>query len=329
MSLRRREFVTLLGGAAAWPLAAHAQRASIPIVGQLTAGGGSLSGDAPTAVAFRKGLGEIGYVEGQNLLLEYRATERADQLSALAIELVRRRVALIVTTGNANSALAAKAATTTIPIVFVTSTDPVKSGLVASLNRPGGNVTGVTNFGGELVAKRLQLLREVVPQATVIGFLTNPANSVSEGDIVEFEVAARSLNQPFVVLTATTAAEIDAAFTASAQRRLSALVIDADTFFNSRREQITALATRHAIPATYNTRAYPVAGGLMSYGDDRFESYHQLGVYAGRILQGENPADLPIMRPSKFELVINLKAAKAIGIAVPPILRALATEVIE
>jgi putative ABC transport system substrate-binding protein len=327
--MKRRDFIIGLGSAAAaWPLAAPAQQAN-KVIAQLTAGGGPLSGDSANALAFRTGLKETGYVENHGFAFEYHATERADQLPALAAELVRRQVALIVTTGNAAAALAAKTASATIPIVFVTSTDPVKVGLVASLNRPGGNVTGVTNFGGELIVKRLELLRELLPQATVIGFLTNPANSVSEGDIAEFEMAARSLGQPVIVLTARTMAEIDAAFAAAAQRRLSGLVVDADTFFNNRRSQLTALAARYAIPANYNTRAYPEVGGLMSYGDNRFESYHQLGVYVGRVLKGQSPADLPVMRPSKFEFVLNLKAAKALGLTVPPTLLARADDVIE
>jgi ABC-type uncharacterized transport system substrate-binding protein len=263
------------------------------------------------------------------MTFEFRGTERSDQLPALAAELVHRRVAAIVTTGNGNAPLAAKKATSTIPIVFVTSTDPVRLGLVESLNRPGGNATGVTNFGGELVAKRLELLRELVPQAAVMGFLTNPANSVSEGDAAEMEAAARSVGQQIVILTASTAAEIDAAFATAAQRRLGALVVDADSFFNARRRQITALAARYGIPANYNTRVYVEAGGLMSYGDDRFELYRQFGLYAGRILKGEKPADLPVVRPTKFDFVINLKTAKALGIEFPPSFQLRATEVIE
>jgi putative ABC transport system substrate-binding protein len=328
--MRRREFITLLGGAAAaWPVVARAQQAAMPVIGQLTAGGDALSDDAAQSVAFREGLREMGYTEGQNFVFEYRRTEQADQLPAAAAELVGRQVTLIVTTGNANAALAAKAATSAIPIVFVTSSDPIKIGLVTSLSRPGGNVTGVTNFGGELVAKRLELLCELVPQATVIGFLTNPNNSLSEDDIKEFESAARRVGQSFVVLTATTAVEIDAALATAAQRGLSALVVDPDSFFNSRRGQISALAARYAIPANYNTRAYPAAGGLMSYGDDRFASYRQLGVYVGRVLKGENPSELPIIRPNKFEFVVNLKAAKAIGLTIPESFLVRADEVIE
>jgi putative ABC transport system substrate-binding protein len=274
-------------------------------------------------------LGELGFVEGRNFVFDYLTTDRSDALPKLANELIRRQIALIVTTGNANAALAAKAATVTIPIVFVTSSDPVKIGLVATLNRPGGNVTGFTNFGNELVAKRLELMRELLPQASTIGFLTDPNNSISDGDSVDIQEAARKVGQQIVVIQASNADEIDAAFANAFSLRLGGLVVDAATFFNTRRNQITALAAHYLIPANYNTRAYVEAGGLLSYGDDRFESYRQTGLYAGRILKGEKPADLPVQRPTKFEFVINLTTASALGLTIPPNLLALADEVIE
>jgi putative ABC transport system substrate-binding protein len=323
--MRRREFIGGIGSAAAWPLATRAQQAAVPVVGHLTTAAGKLTDSA----AFRTGLSEMGYVLGKNVGYEYRHAERRDQLPALAAELVRQKVAAIVTTGNGNAALAAKAQTQTIPIVFVTSTDPIRVGLVASLNRPGGNVSGVTNFGGELVAKRLQLLRDLVPQAIMVGFLTNPTNSDSEGDKADIQAVARSIGQQLIVLTASTEDEIDTAFASAAQSHVGALIVDPDSFFNSRRRQIIALAARYAIPASYNTRAFAEAGGLMSYGDNRFESYRQLGIYAGRVLKGDKPADLPVIRPNKFELVINMKAAKALGLKVPENLLATANQVIE
>ena len=236
----------------------------------------------------------MGYVLGRNLSLEYGPAKQIDQLPALAAEFVRHKVAAIVATGNANAALAAKAATSTIPIVFVTSTDPVRVGLVASLNLPGGNVTGLTNFGGELVAKRLELLRQLVPQTTAVGFLTNPTNSDSKGDTADMEAVTRSTGDQLVVLTASSENEINTAFAVAAQRRLSVLIVDPDSFFNNRRNQLTALAARYAIPASYNNRFFAEAGGLMTYGDNRFESYRQVGVYAGRVLKGDKPADLPV-----------------------------------
>jgi putative ABC transport system substrate-binding protein len=331
--MRRREFIAGMGGATVWPVLARAQQAALPVIGHLTVAAESapsiLTADGVGPTAFRKGLGEMGYVLGRNVVGESRWSERLDRLPALASELVRQKVAAIVTNGNGNAALAAKAATATIPIVFVTSSDPVKIGLVASLNRPGANVTGVTNFGGELVAKRLELLRVLVPHATVIGFLLNPANSTSEGDLVDIQGAARSVGQQIVILTASTEDEIDKAFATAAQLHLGALVVDPDSYFNSRRSQLTALAARYAIPASYNTRVFALVGGLMTYGDDRSESYRQLGIYAGRVLKGEKPADLPVVRPNKFELIINLKTAKALGLTVPQALLDAANEVIQ
>ena len=239
--MRRREFIGGLGSAAAWPLAARAQQAAVPVIGHLTFSGTALTDNALTSVAFRKGLSEMGYVLGRNVSLEYRPAKQSEELPALAAEFVRRKVAAIVATGNASAALAAKAATATIPIVFVTSTDPVRVGLVASLNLPGGNVTGLTNFGGELVAKRLELLRQLVPQTTAVGFLTNPTNSDSKGDTADMEAVTRSTGHQLVVLTASTESEIDTAFAVAAQRRLSVLIVDPDTFFNSRRNQLTGV----------------------------------------------------------------------------------------
>jgi putative ABC transport system substrate-binding protein len=327
--IRRREFIAGLGSAAAWPLAARAQQPNTPVIGHLTTAGNALTDNASTSVAFRKGVGEMGYVLGRNVSLEYGQAKQSDRLPALAAEFVRRKVATIVATGNATAALAAKAATTTIPIVFVTSTDPMRVGLVASLNLPGGNVTGLTNFGAELVAKRLELLRQLVRQSDPVGFLTNPTNSDSEGDTADMQAVARSTGHQLVVLTASTENEIDAAFAVASERRLGILIVDPDTFFNSRRYQLTALAARYAIPASYNTRIFAEAGGLMTYGDNRFESYRQLGVYVGRVLKGDKPADLPVVRPNKFELVINLKTAKALGLTIPETLLATADEVIQ
>jgi ABC-type uncharacterized transport system substrate-binding protein len=326
----RRSVLTLLGtSAAAWPLAAMAQPRNIPSIGHLVIGGLGLRGNGDTSVAFRKGLSEAGYTEGRDFVFEYRQAELPAQLPSLANELVRRGVAMIVTVGNANAALAAKAATQTIPIVFVTSSDPVKIGLVASLNRPGGNITGFTNFGGELVAKRLELLRELVPHTSVMGFLTDPNNSISDGDIADMNAAARIVGGQIIVLKASTPDEIDGAFASAARQRLGALVIDAASFFNGQRERITALAARYGIPANYNTRIYVEAGGLMSYGDERFESYRQTGLYAGRVLRGAKPSELPVLRPTRFEFVINVTAAKGLGLEFPPSFHLRATEVIE
>jgi putative ABC transport system substrate-binding protein len=329
--IHRRSFLTLLGtSAAAWPLAARAQQRVLPKIGYLVIGGPGLRRtDTATSIAFRKGLSEAGVIEGRDFVFEYREAERPAQLPVLADELVRRGVAIIVTTGNANAALAAKSATQTIPVLFVTSSDPVKIGLVAGLNRPGGNVTGFTNFGGELVAKRLELMRELVPHASVIGFLTDPNNSISDGDVVDMEAAARIVGRQMLVLQARTPDEIDSAFASAARQRAGALVVDAATFFNSRRQQITTLAASYGIPANYNTRSYVEAGGLMSYGDERFESYRQTGLYAGRVLKGEKPSELPVLRPTKFEFVINSKTAKALGIEFPASFQLRATEVIE
>ena len=327
--LKRREFITLLGGsAAAWPLAAGAQHPAMPVVGFLHSG--SPGPFTPHMAAFRRGLGEAGYVEGRNAHIAFRWAEgRNDRLPRLAAELVDQRVAMIVAAGGGPSALAAKAATATIPIVFTFGGDPVKASLVASFNRPGGNVTGVSWFNTELGPKRLGLLVELFPNAGIIALLVNPNNvelGSQPGDVVQ---AARKLNRQLYVFNASTDKEIDTAFATLVQRRAVALVVGADPFFNSRREQLVALAARHALPAIYPTREFAVAGGLMSYGNSVTDAYRKAGVYAGRVLKGERPADLPVDQATKFELVINLTTAKAFGITVPNSMQLLADEVIE
>jgi putative ABC transport system substrate-binding protein len=327
--VRRREFITLLGGAAAWPLAARGQQPAMPVVGYLTIG--SPESNAPALAGLRKGLGEQGFVEGRNVIIETRfaAEPHHDRLLALASDLVGRRVTVLVATGSARSAQAAKAASTTIPIVFANGSDPVRVGLVASMNQPGGNATGVSFFTSALGPKRLELLRELLPQPTTIAVLVNPTNPVTEGDIKDMENAARSVGQQIFVVRASNEKEIDVAFATVVRERAGALLVNVDAYFLSRRHQLVALAARYRIPASYNNSQYVVAGGLMSYGDSRMDSYRQAGVYAGRILKGEKPADLPVMQPTRFELAINLKAAKAIGLEIPPMLLARADEVIE
>jgi putative ABC transport system substrate-binding protein len=323
--MRRRDFITLLGGAATWPVLARAQQPVMPVIGYLD----SSPLEPGEAAGLHKGLKELGYIEGQNVAIEYRGADQYGKLPALAAELVRRQVAVIVAIGAVNGAQAAKAATATIPIVFATGADPVSVGLVASLSRPGGNATGVSFFSGTLVAKRLELLRDLVPQATTIAFLLNPNNSRAEADRRDIQAAARGVGQQFIVVSASTPDEIDTAFATVAQQRAGALLVTGDAFFQSRRAQFAALTARYGIPANYNTRAYVAAGGLMSYGDDRLESYRQVGIYVGRILMGEKPANLPVLQPTKFELVINLKAAKGLGLTFPPSFHLRADEVIE
>ena len=324
--MRRRDFIAALGGAAAWPLGARAQQAAMPVIGFLHPA--SASAWAPFVTAFRNGLKEAGYVEGQNVAIEYRwAENQIDRLPALAADLVRRQVAAIVS--NTEGALAAKQATTTIPIVFTSGLDPVKLGLVASLNRPGGNITGVKWFSTEVVTKDLELLHELVPQATVIGFLVNPKNRDAADQLKVMQEAARNLGIHLLVLNASTESEIDTGFTTLAQQRGIALVLGAGTFFTAQRQQIIALAARYAVATVSSQREFAAAGGLLSYSSSTVDSYRRVGVYAGRILQGEKPADLPVEQGTKFELVINLKTAKTLGLTISPNMLLIADEVIE
>ena len=326
--IARRKFLATLGGAAAaWPLAARAQQAAMPVVGYLNLA--SPESDASRLTGLRRGLIETGYVEGRNLVIEYRfAGYQAGRLSGLAADLVRLQVTVIVAAGPL-PALAAKAATTSIPIVFGVGADPVQLGLVASLNRPRGNLTGFNTLGAELGARGLALLHELVPRAATIGFLRNPNNPISELTTRDMLAAAAVIGLKVQILDAGTDREIDAAFVSLVQARTGALLVGGDIFFNNRIEQITALAARHAIPAMYNFREFVVAGGLMSYGLSLTEEYRQVGLYTGRILKGEKPADLPVMQATKIELAINLKTARALGLDVPDKLLALADEVIE
>ena len=325
--MRRRQFIMLLGGAAvSWPVAARAQRpAALPVIGFLDAG--SAAERTAQVAAFRKGLSEGGYQEGQNVVLEFRWAEgQYGRFGELAADLVRRRVSVIVTPGSGTAALAAKAATTTIPIVFGAGGDPVKEGLVASLNRPGGNVTGVNFFTVELVAKRMQLLRELERSAKRVAVLVNPTDPEGYQTVRDVEVAAGGQH---LIHEVSTGRDIDAAFANMASEKADALLVSPGTFFNTRRVQLAVLAARHALPAIYPVRAYPEAGGLMSYGSDILDAFRQVGLYTGRILKGAQPADLPVMQSTKFELVINLNTARALGLTVPPALLATADEVIE
>jgi putative ABC transport system substrate-binding protein len=329
--MRRREFITLLGGAAAtWPLAGRAQQQTVPVIGLLS---GQLAGvSAPQVAAFRQGLSEAGFVEGRNVAFESRwADNQYDRLPVLAADLVQRRVALIaaIAFGSTPAALAAKSATTTIPIVFAVGTDPVKTGIVASLNQPGGNVTGTTFFANELGAKRLGLLHELLPRATVIAVLLNPHFPDAPEQLRNVQEAARTLGLQIHVLNASTESEIDAGLVALARQRADAVFVGADPFLSSRRDQIIALAARYGLPAIYDLSGAAAAGGLISYAADSLDANRRAGVYAGRILKGEKPADLPVLQPTKFQLVINLRTAKALGLEVPDRLLALADEVIE
>jgi putative ABC transport system substrate-binding protein len=324
--MKRREFITLLGGAAAWPLAARAQQAAMPVVGLLN--GGSPGPYAPYVAAFRQGLKEAGYIEGENVTIEYRWLEgQYDRAPSMAAELVRRQVAVIV--ANTPGNLAAKAATTTIPIVFTTAGDPVQLGFVASLSRPGGNLTGVTQLGVEVGPKRLELAHELVPAATIIGLLVNPASPTAEPITRNLEEASRTLGLKLHVLHASTEREIEKAFATLLQLRAGALVISPDPFFVTQSEQLAALALRQAMPAIFQYRPFAAAGGLVSYGGSIADSYRTAGVYTGRILKGEKPANLPVQQSTKVELIINLKTAKALGLTVPLSLLGRADEVIE
>jgi putative ABC transport system substrate-binding protein len=323
--LRRREFVALLGGVVAWPLATRAQQAA-PVIGFLD----GQTPDTRLMMAFRKALKDAGYVEGRNVAIAYRsANGHTDRLLTLAGDLVDRRVAVIVATGGTAAANAAYAATTTVPIVFVSSVDPVTSGLVISLNRPGGNATGVYVFQQVLEGKRLGLLRELVPAAALIVVLLNPTNANFQTQLGGVQEAARAAGQRLSILSASTERDIDTAFATASESRAEALLVGSDPFFDSRIDQIVALAARHAIPAIYEGRDFVVAGGLASYGTSVADAYREVGMYAGRILKGELPADLPVVQPTKFEFVINLKTAKALGLYVAPGLSARADEIVE
>ncbi len=327
--MRRREFITLLGGAAAWPLAAAAQQPAMPVIGFLD----SRWPDALTERlrGFRQGLKDSGYAEGESVTIDYRwAQGQLDRLRELATDLVRRQVAVIVTSGGPDPAFAAKAATATIPIVFLAAEDPVRRGLVASLARPGGNLTGVNFLNLEVGSKKLELLRELVPGAARVAVLVNPAQAMNaEITLRDMEAAARTMRLQIQVLNASTSREIDAAFATLGRERPDALFVAGDPFFNTRRLQLSLLAMRHAVPAAYSGREYAEAGGLMSYGTDVTEAYRQMGVYAGRILKGAKPADLPVVQSHKFELVINAQTARILGLTVPHTLLATADEVIE
>jgi putative tryptophan/tyrosine transport system substrate-binding protein len=326
--VKRRDFITLLGGAvAAWPLAARAQQPAMPVVGFIA--GSSPSALSQQVAAFREGLKEAGFIEGVNVAVEYRYGEgQLDRFPAFASDLVRRQVAVLVVS-NPTAVLAAKQASTTIPIVFSVGSDPVEIGLVASLNRPGGNITGVYQFTAGLEAKRLGLLQEMVPKATAIAALVNPNYAGAENQLRDLQVAATRLAVQLVLVRANAEDEFNAAFSTIVQQKAGALLVCASPFFNARRQQLVLLAARHTVPAMYEWREFAAAGGLMSYGTSLGDAYRQAGVYAGRILKGEKPADLPVVQVTKFEFVINLNAAKALGLDVPPTLLARADEVIE
>jgi putative ABC transport system substrate-binding protein len=324
--MKRREFITLLGSAAAaWPLVARAQQPAMPVIGYFSAR--SPVTDGSMLSAFRQGLSDTGFVEGRNVAMEFRWAEgRDDRLLELAHDLVRRRVAVIITTGGESTARAVKAATSTIPIVFISGSDPVESGLVVSLSRPGGNLTGVSSILSPLVPKQIGLLSELAPDAILMGVLVNPESLIR---IAELEDAARAVGRRLIILKASTDADIDVAFEAFIQQRVQALLVTPGPLFVTRMDRLVAFAARHSLPAMYSRRELVDAGGLVSYASSTAEGYRQMGIYAGRILKGEKPSELPVVQPTRFELVINLKTAKALGLEVPPTLLARADEVIE
>jgi putative ABC transport system substrate-binding protein len=326
--MRRRELITLLGGAATWPLVARAQQAAIPVVGFMS--GRSPEDSARVASAFRQGLADAGFIEGQTVNIEYRwANGDSDKLPALAADLVNRKVAVLVGVGGDVSAAVAAKATKTIPVVFGMGGDPVKAGLVASFNRPGGNVTGFTLWTNEIASKRLGLLRQLAPGVPLIGVLVNPRFRPTEQELLELEPAAKAVNQKLFVARANDDAELDAALASFVEQRIGALLVTAAPFFDTRLDRIVGFAAQKRLPATYQFREFAVAGGLISYGPNIAESYKDTGTYVGRILKGEKPADLPVMQPSKFDFLINLKTAKTLGLTVPPTLLIEASEVIE
>jgi putative ABC transport system substrate-binding protein len=326
--MQRREFITFLGGAAAaWPLAARAQQPAMPVIGFIRST--SAGASAVLVAALRQGLKEADYVEGQNLAIEYRwAEDQNDRIPALVADLVRRPIAVLIA-GNNAVMVAAKAMALTIPIVFATGDDPVKLGFVASLGRPTDNITGVTFYSGVLVAKQLELLREMLPRAAVVGFLVNPTSPAAEIQIRDAQAAARALAQQIHIANASSESDFDTAFANFAQQRVDAVIFGGDAFFTGQRNRLVALAGHHALPTVYVVREFAAAGGLMSYGASITDAYRQVGNYAGRILKGTKPADLPVMLPTKFELVINLKTAKTLGLDVPWFLQQRADEVIE
>jgi putative tryptophan/tyrosine transport system substrate-binding protein len=326
--MRRREIIALLGVTAAWPVVGHTQQPVVRVIGYLSSA--TSAGFAHFVAAFRSGLGDAGFVEGRNLAIEYRWAEgQNDRLASLAADLVNRQVRVIVATGGTEPALAAKAATSIIPIVFTGGADPVKFGLVKSLAQPGGNATGVVNISTELTAKRLGLLRELVPTAAEIAVLVNPTTRNADEQLAEIQEAARITGQSIHILKAVSERDFKAVFATIVQQRVGALFVAGDPFFTSRRVQLVELAAHHAIPASYAFRDFAVAGGLISYGANLLEVHRQAGVYAGRILNGAKPAELPVLQPTNFELVINLKSAKALGLIIPPTLLTRADEVIE
>jgi putative tryptophan/tyrosine transport system substrate-binding protein len=329
IQIRRREFIFTLGGAAAaWPLAARAQQQAMPVVGFLS--GASPGAFTSLVAAFRRSLTEAGFIEGQNVAIEYRWAEgQYDRLPALAANLVAQQATVIVATGGPASGLAAKAATSSIPIVFISGSDPVDVGLVTGLGRPEGNATGITFFGDTLMAKRLELLRELVPNATTIAVLVNPTNADTPGQLREVQAAAQAVGQQLIVLNASTPREIEAVFAVLVQRTAGALMIAGDPFFLTQRELLVSLAERHAMPTIYASRELAARGGLMTYGVHLADVYRQVGVYTARILKGAKPADLPVLRPTRFELIIDLKTAKSLGLTVPPSIMLRADEVIE